>query len=198
MSETENPRVEGHLARRLTWAPVRVLAIITGFALLRGVLALLARFALVFRKRATATVEGDSVILEVKWSLVGKTIRETRTVSPVSSLEAVRFENRKRYVYLLVGFGFLAVGAWFGIQYLVDGLRAGYPYLALVGAGVVLAGVLLDILLYTLVPEGEGRSRIILAMGPWLHRIAGVDSGDGERFVAAARESWNSREQRGK
>ena len=53
-------RIDGHLARRLSWAPVRVVAIITGFAFIRGVLALIGRFLLMLRRRATVTVSGGS------------------------------------------------------------------------------------------------------------------------------------------
>lgn len=190
MNENDRPGVKGHLARRLSWAPIRVIAIITGFSLLRGIISLVARFALVFRRRATVTVDGGTIVLDVEWSLAGKTFRKTRTVSPITSLEAVRFENRKRYIYLLIGFGFLAAGTWFGIQYLVDGLRAGYPFLALVGAGIVVAGILVDLLLYALVPEGKGKSRIVLAMGPWRYRIAGIVREDGEAFIREVRSSW--------
>ena len=43
--EKVEARIDGHLARRLSWAPIRVVAIITGFALIRGVLALIGRFS---------------------------------------------------------------------------------------------------------------------------------------------------------
>jgi hypothetical protein len=182
--------VEGHLARRLSWAPFRVLAVVTGFALLRGLLALVARYALMLRRRARATVADGTIALEVEWSIMGRGFRRTRTVAPIASIDAARFENRRRYVHLLIGFGFLAAGTWVGIQYLVDGLRAGFPFLALVGAGIVLAGIAVDLLLYAVVPEGKGRARIVLAMGPWLMRIAGVPGEDGERFIESVRGAW--------
>ena len=185
-------RIDGHLARRLSWAPIRVVAIITGFALVRGVLALIGRFLLMLRRRAIVTVSGGSMTLDVKWSIMGKVFRETRTVSPIESLEAARFENRKRYVHLLIGFGCLAVGVWVGVQYLVDGLRSGYPLLALVGAGIVAAGVILDLALYQWVPEGDGRNRVILVMGPWRTRVCGVVREDGERFVESVRKGWRN------
>jgi hypothetical protein len=176
----------------LAWAPLRVLAVITGFALVRGILALIARYLLVFRRRATATVDGKFLILEVDWSILGRKIRSTRTVAPIGELDAARFENRRLYVHLLIGFGCLAVGVWIGIQWLVDGLRAGYPHLALLGAGVVAAGVLIDLLVYLVIPEGKGRSRVVLAQGPWRTRLAGVDSGEAQRFLDAVRAAWDS------
>lgn len=185
-------RITGHLVRRLAWAPVRVLAVVTGLILVRGLIAIVVRYLLVLRRRATATVENGSLVLDVEWSLFGRAIRRTRTVAPIRDLEAAQFENRRLYVHLLIGFGCLAVGVWVGIQWLVDGLRAGYPYLALIGAGIVAAGVLIDLLMYLVLPEGKGRNRIVLAMGPWRLRLAGVDAGEGERFVEAVRASWHA------
>jgi hypothetical protein len=186
------PQIRGGLTRRLWFAPIRVLAVLTGFALLRGLLALVGRYLLVWRRHATATIDGGAVILEVEWSLLGKRFRRTRTVAPIRSLDAARFEDRRRYVHLLVGFGCLAIGTWVGIQWLVDGLRAGFPQLALIGAGVVAAGVILDLVLYLVVPEGKGRSHVQLALGPWRVRVAGVEREAGERFLDALREGWKS------
>ena len=87
----------------------------------------------------------------------------------------------------------MAIGAWIGIQWFVDGLRAGYPYLALVGAGVVLAGIVIDLGLYFFVPGGEGRSRLTVAMGPWKMRLTGVDAAAAQRLLDAVRASWEAK-----
>jgi hypothetical protein len=194
--ETDGPsgraEISGLLVRRLGWAPLRVLAIVTGFSLVRGLLALVARYLLWLRRRATARVDGGRLELEIEWSIMGKRFRRSRTVAPLKELAAVRLENRKRYVQLLIGFGCLAVGTWVGVQWLVDGLRAGYPYLSLVGAGIVAAGILLDLVLYLVVPEGRGRSLVVLSLGPWRARVAGVDPVEGEQFLDAVGESWKA------
>lgn len=184
-------RVTGQLVRRLAWAPLRVLAVVTGLILVRGVFALVVRYLLVLRRRATATIEHGTLTVDVEWSLFGRPIRRTRTSAPIRDLDAVRFENRRLYVHLLVGFGCLVLGVWLGIQWLVDGLRAGYPYLALIGAGVVAAGVVIDLFLYLVVPETKGRNRLVLSLGAWRLILAGVDARDGERFVAAVKDSWH-------
>jgi hypothetical protein len=167
--------ITGQITRRLAWAPLRVLAVITGVALIRGLLTLAARTLLGLRSTATARVEGRALVLDVRWSILGRTVRESTTVTPLAGLAAARLENRRRYVHLLVGFGCLAIGTWVGIQWLVDGLRAGFPYLALLGAGVVAAGVLIDLLAYFVVPGGRGRCHMLLALGPWRVRLSGVD-----------------------
>lgn len=191
-SEPEGPQIRGRLSRRLSWAPIRVLAVLTGFALLRGLVALIGRYLLVWRREATASIDGGNLTLDVEWSVVGKKFRRTRTVAPIRSIDAVRFEDRRRYVHLLVGFGCLAIGVWVGIQWLVEGLRAGFPQLALIGAGIVAAGVLIDLIMYLVIPEGKGRSHVQLAMGPWRVRVAGIDRAAGERFLAALRDGWSS------
>jgi hypothetical protein len=185
-------RISGHIVRRLSWAPVRVLAVVSGLILIRGLLALVARFLLVFRRRATATVEGGTLTLEEEWSIFGRRVRRVRSSAPIGELAAARLENRRFYLHLLIGFGCLAIGVWVGIQWLVDGLRAGYPYLAAIGAGVLAAGVLIDLVLYLVVPEGPGRNRVVLAIGPWKTRLAGVDAQEAERFLEAVKAAWDA------
>ena len=191
-TEPAGPQIRGRLTRRLGFAPIRILAVLTGFALIRGVLALIGRYLLVWRREATAAIDGGTMTLDVEWSVLGKRFRRTRTVAPIRSVEAARFEDRRRYVHLLVGFGCLAIGTWVGIQWFVEGLRAGFPQLALIGAGIVAAGVLLDLVMYVFVPEGKGRSHVHLVLGPWRVRVAGVEREAGERFLAALREGWKS------
>jgi hypothetical protein len=156
-----------------------------------GLVTLIARYCLGLRRRAKAGIHGRTVELTVEWSIMGKRIRETRTVAPITGLSAVRLENRQRYLYLLIGFGALVVSTWVGIQWFVQGLRAGYPYLALVGAGVVAAGIAIDLLLYFFIPEAKGKSRLLIALGPWKARLAGVESREALGFVAQAQSSWD-------
>ena len=99
-------------------------------------------------------------------------------------------EDRMRYLYLLVGFGFLCTGIWVGIQFLVDGLNAGYPFLTLIGAGIVLAGVGIDLGLHLFFPRGNGRQRMTLQLGKWQIRLCGLNAADVERFVAAVATQW--------
>ncbi len=184
--------VRGELARRLSWAPIRVLSIVTGIFLVRGIVSLILRYCLALKRMVTVDVQGSSVLLDVEWSILGRRFRRVRTEAPIGDVPAMRLENRQHYLYLLVGFGALAIGAWIGIQWFVDGLRAGYPHLALVGAGVVVLGVLIDLGLYLFVPSGPGRSRLVMPMGPWKMRVTGVDPDAAEQFfkaVRAAREN---------
>jgi hypothetical protein len=188
--DERNIQVRGEMVNRAAWAPLRVLAIVTGLFLVRGILALFGRYCLGLRRRACAQVEGRTLVLAVEWSILGKKIKETRTIAPITDLKAVRLENRQRYLHLLIGFGALVTSAWIGIQWFVNGLRAGYPYLALVGAGIVAAGVLIDLFLYFVVPSANGSSRILIALGPWEVRLAGVDPDKASAFVAQMQSAF--------
>lgn len=189
----EATRVQGELSFRLSWGPLRALAILSGIYVVKGILAVIGRYALSIRRRATLELIQGKLVLDAEWTILGRPIRQVRTVSPAWDVDAVRFENRQRYLYLLVGFGALAVGTWLGIQWFVDGLRAGYPYLALVGAGVVAAGVVIDLVLYLLVPPGKGLTRLIVKQGPWFVRMSGVEREDVLRLVERLYASSNSK-----
>lgn len=190
--DSSTVEVQGELTYRLIWLPFRVLSVITGLFLLRGFLTIFLRFCLAFRRRAVLTVKDSSLVVNVKWSILGKELHKTTTQTPILDIKAVQFENRRQYLYLLFGWGFFAVGVWVGIQWFVDGLRAGYPYLALVGAGVVLAGILIDFGLYFFIPQGKGRSRLLVAMGPWKMRVAGVDKVAASELFDDVRRSWQA------
>jgi len=181
------PAATGQVTRRLLWAPLRILALVTGVALIRGVLILAGRYLLGFGSTGTVRIEGRSLVLEVRRSILGRTIRESTTVVPIAGVAAVRIEDRRRYLHLLVGFGCLAIGAWIGAQWVVDGLRAGFPHLALLGAGVVAAGVLLDLLACFVVFRGHGQSHLALILGPWRLRLAGVEPRAAREVVEALR-----------
>lgn len=190
-TESTPPEVTGELTRRLSAAPLRVLAVITGFALVRGVMTLVVRYCLRLRRPATATLRDGTLFVEAETRLFGRVVRRFELSAPLADLRAVMRENRQRHLHLVVGFGALVVGTLVGVQYLLEGLRAGFPYLSLVGAGILAAGVLIDVLVFALIPAGGG-SRLRLALGPWQLLLSGVDPDAASRFLAATRRSWDA------
>ncbi len=184
----------GEVTSRLSWVPIRILAIVTGLVLIRALITLVVRYLLGFKRKATASLREGSIVINTDWLLRGKVIRQVSLYAPIGELGAVQFEKRQRYAYLVIGFGALTAGVWMGMQFVVDGLRAGYPYLTLIGAVVVMAGVGIDLLLYFLIPSGNGRTRLSLMMGRTKYRLGGVDSKSAARFVDEARRAWTSRE----
>ena len=187
---SETVVLTGEVSRAPTWGPIRILLIVSGLILIRNLLSLLARYCLGLRGRASASVRGETIAVTVEWSIFGRRFRRSRTESPVQRLTAVRFENRQRYLHLLVGFGALTVGTLVGMQWFLDGLRAGYPYLVLVGAAIVAAGVVVDMAVYVFIPKGAGRSHLVLALGPWIIRLVGVDPAQAEAFWGAVHAGW--------
>ncbi len=182
--------LEGEISRMPAWGPIRVLLTVTGLLLIRSVFVFIARYFLALRGRATARVEGTTITLTAEWSIFGRRIRRARTTAQIHRVDAVRFENRRRYLHLLVGFGALVVGTLVGMQWFLDGLRAGYPYLVLVGAGIVAAGVITDLCLFLLVPKGQGRTHLVLSLGPWVTRLVGVDTGRAQQFLHRVESGW--------
>ena len=182
--------LKGEISRMPVWAPIRVLMTVTGLILVQNLLKLMARYLLAIKGQATATVRGANLTLTAEWSVMGRRIRRVKTTAPIRRLDAVRFENRQRYLHLLVAFGCLVVGTLVGMQWFLDGLRAGYPYLVLVGAAIVAAGIALDLVLYLLIPAGRGRSHLVLSLGPWTTRLIGVDTANAERFLEQVESGW--------
>ena len=185
------PTVDGELSSMPAWAPIRVILIATGLILVRHLLALMSRYLLALRRNATIAVAGRRLTITTQWSLLGRPIRRSVTAAPLEKVAAIRFENRQRYLYLLVGVGFLVVGTLLGAQWFLNGLRAGYPHLTLLGALLVLFGIVLDLVLYLFYPfRNRGRSYLILSVGSWRMRLRGVKADDAERVIEAIRAAW--------
>ncbi len=177
--------VTGEITYRIAWGPIRALEIVTGLVLVRGLLGLIARFLLGFRRLATVRIRQGAVELKSETRLFGREIRRAQALTPIKDVRAVQLESRSRFLYMLFGFGFLAVGVFAGMHWFVDGLRAGYPYLMLLGAGILLAGIVVDLVVFLFVPKAAGKSRLVLLVGPWVVRVAGVDEKDATQLVDA-------------
>ncbi|MCU0660875.1 MAG: hypothetical protein MUC50_00945 [Myxococcota bacterium] len=193
-SSCSEAAVEGELSRRLLAWPLRMAAIVTGFALLRAIWSLLARFGLGLRRRAFARVSGGVMTVDERWTILGKQVRAHRTTAPLSGLGDVRLENRTGYASLVAGCGFLVAGLWCGVHWILEGLGAGSPVLFLIGAGAVVAGALADVALYLFVPGGVGRSRMRLGLGRYELRLCGVDKERASEFIDCVARQWAQRE----
>lgn len=190
-SPSPTPSAEGEISRLPSFAPIRVILIATGLILIKNLLMLISRYLLALKGNANISIERKTLTITTEWSLLGRPIRRSVTTAPLEKVAAVRFENRQRYLYLLVGIGCLVVGALLGAQWFLNGLRAGYPYLTLLGAFFVLAGIAVDLVLYIYYPfRRRGRSYLILSIGPWKIRLRGVRAKDAERVIEAVHTAW--------
>lgn len=183
--------LKGEVSRVPAHPFIRGLLTVSGLLLIRAFAAVFIRYCLGFKGIAVVTVRDRIFHMETEWYFFGKKVRQTATNAPISRLAAVRFENRQQFMYSVVGFGALMVGALFGMQWFLDGLHAGYPYLVVAGALLIAAGAAADVFLYLYVPEGSGRSHLVFALGPWLVRLKGVNAEAAEKAVRAVCASWN-------
>jgi hypothetical protein len=94
--------------------------------------------------------------------MLGRTLREQALLVPVSELRSVGREVRYPFLGLYVGLIALAVGSYFGISAVTDGLRVGSPSLLLMGLAVIAAGLALDFFLWTFSSGKPGSCRISL------------------------------------
>ncbi|MBN2719024.1 MAG: hypothetical protein JXX14_24465 [Deltaproteobacteria bacterium] len=185
MTDTQR-NINGQLRKKPLWPPLRILFTVTGISIFLGTLTLIARHLLQLRAMATATLDGGLLTVTATYSLLGREFRKTQTVIPGAQVRTVQFEKRQRISHLVVGFGFLAVGLFCGVHWLLNGLGAGYPYLFLAGAGVILAGVAIDLILNHLIPNGRGQTSVSIATAGWRFRLTGVSESDASQFVSFA------------
>ncbi len=182
---TEIARIRGQYGKKAMWRPFRVLLTVTGLSLLTGGLALISRYLFQLRAVATAEVNEKLLTIETSHSIFGRTFKSVKTVTPLEKVHSVRVENRYRTLHLVIGFGFLTAGLLFGVHWLLDGLGAGYPYLFLIGAAIVLLGMSIDIIIFHLVPTGECRTSVAVRTAFWQFCLTGLKKVDATQFVAA-------------
>ena len=184
--------IQGQLQKKPMWAPVRILFAITGLSLIWGGIIIASRYLLRLQTTATATLSEGLLTINATHSLLGREFKKTRTITPNTRIQAVQIEKRRRIVHLMVGFGFLTVGVFSGVHWILNGLGAGYPYLFLIGAGVIIAGIAIDLILNQLIPDGNGRSSVIINTTSWRFRLTGLSDDDAGRFVRFAAQTLST------
>jgi hypothetical protein len=139
---------------------------VTGVALVSSLGVLFANLVLSYRRPAEITVAADGVqtSLQIRWriEMLGRTLREHALLLPLSELRSVGREVRYPFLGLYVGLVALAVGSYFGISAVTDGLRVGSASLLLMGFAVMAAGLALDFVLWTFSSSKPGSCRISL------------------------------------
>jgi hypothetical protein len=168
------PVREETLAGELVMAPrgpaVTVVLAVTGLLFAYHAVRLLARLALSYKRPAEVTLSDGGVRVRARTVLLGRTLREREHVIARGGLARATREVRFPRLAFYVGLLALAIGSYFGVATLLDGLRAASPSLLLTGLLIVAAGVLLELLFGSLEPAATGRCRIVLvpARGPSL------------------------------
>jgi len=160
-SLTLDARIEGELAAAPR-GPVATAALaLSGILLVMNGARLLGRLALAYRRPAEVTLSADSIRIQSRTELLGRTLRDRQVVigrqGLVRAAREVRYPGTAFYAGLLS----LAVGSYFGVAMLVDGTRAASPSLLLTGLAVVAAGIALDFAFTSLAPGARGRCRVV-------------------------------------
>jgi hypothetical protein len=161
---------------------------ITGALLVMNVGRLLGRLALGYRTEATLDVTTAGVEVESRTEILGRTLRKRRTTigrdALIRATREVRFPGAPIYAGLLS----LAVGSYFGVSLLLDGVRAASPSLLLAGLLVVALGIALDFVILSLVPGTRGLCRVVFEprKGPPVC-VANVDAKDADEALDVLR-----------
>lgn len=141
------------------------------------------------RRDVEVRIAGGAMRVRARTTLLGRTIRESDETWMFAAVAGAARSRRWSALPLLVGVGGLAAGVLVGVAVLVDGVRAADPSLLLVGAAVVLAGVLLDFVLDVLLPARASRVVVDLALlSGRAVRLRAVPLDDADRFLAALAE----------
>ncbi len=155
---------------------------VTGILLYLHGARLLARLTLRYRRPAELRITARGVTLKTHTEVLGRILKEREVVVPVESILRAAREVRYPRLGLYAGLVSLAVGSFFGVARVIDGLRTGAPELIAIGALFVVAGVGLDFLLEGAGSGLRGKCRVVVVprQGP------GFAVGEVEPALAAA------------
>ncbi len=156
--------VAGELGRGPRSTLATVLLGVSGWLLLSATARLLARLTLGLRRPAELTVSALGLELNQKTLLLGKVLRERRTLFPRDSVARITREVRFARAALYAGLVALALGTYVGMGLFLDGARVPGTSPSLIGLGLlaIALGLALDYGLTALSDLSRGRCRVLL------------------------------------
>lgn len=180
-------RVAGTMRTPRPRGVMRVLALVSGFALIgwaiRGVLRLAG-----IRREAELALAGTDLEVRERRFAFGRTVRERSDRVALTAILTAGREVRYPSVHLYVGAIALAIGVLVGGTWIFEGARSGELVLLTIGASLLLGGALLDLALDVLVPASRGRVSVELALHRGRRvRVDGIALDDADRFLDAIR-----------
>jgi hypothetical protein len=170
-TEEMTSTLTGIVVKKPASKTLRLLFILTGLIFFISLARIFFRFALGYKAIANLCLFEKTFLLKINTVILGKTIRKRELLFAFSTLQGIEIEEKWKYIHILIGAGFFSIGFLLGIHWLLDGLRANYPYLALVGIAVIFFGIFLDLLLYILIPNAPAGAYLKLSKGPWFFQI---------------------------
>jgi hypothetical protein len=185
---SEAREVRGLLERPRTRSVWRALSLITGLALLgwalRGLLALVGA-----RREVDLRIVDAGIELEERTRAFGRVLRQTKSAFTFAGVRSVVREVRYPRLHLYAGAIALGLGVLVGGIWIFDGVRGGDFRLAALGAGLLLAGALLDLVLDVVVPAQRGRVSVELAAERGRRvRVGNLPLAEADAFVGALRQ----------
>lgn len=147
------------------WQPsgvARVLSTVTGFGLVRGALREILRWVFTLRSPATVTLEGEALRVVGHTEILGRTVKTYDVRYPIAGLTEIRREDRFPWLPVAMSVCALSVGAIVGAQRVVEGARAVYFPLILIGVGLIAGGIFFDYVMRALFPGVTGRCRMLI------------------------------------
>lgn len=183
----EAREVKGLLERPRVRSVWRALSLITGVALLgwalRGLLALVGA-----RREVDLRIVDAGIELEERTRAFGRVLRQTKSAFTFAGVRSVVREVRYPRLHLYAGAIALGLGVLVGGIWIFDGVRGGDFRLAALGAGLLLAGALLDLVLDVVVPAQRGRVSVEVAAERGRRvRIGNLPLAEADAFVGALR-----------
>ena len=144
--------VEGRGSIRLprkAWQ--RALRWLSGWATVEWLLRLLASLA-GFGRQIRVEARGGGLLIDWELRLWGRSLRRGQWWSPFTDLKWVSREERFPGFFLLLSILALSLGIFFGGEMLAEGAAGGDTWVVLAAAGLIVVGVVFDLLCWMLYP----------------------------------------------
>lgn len=140
----------------------RAIGIVTGWSVLRGVFVSLGRLAFSFRRPMTVSLDGDVLRVVGHTEVLGRTLRTFDVRYPITQLVEIRREVRFPALPVAVSLVGLAAGSLLGARAVVEGAGVAYFPLIALGIGLILGGLVFDVLVRALFPGVLGQGRVVV------------------------------------
>lgn len=156
--------LNGDLGSRPRQPWLFALLAVTGALFVARAARALGRVILLHRVRTSIWLSDRGLELFLRHELLGRVLKERRLVLSIEEIRTVEREVRFPRAGLYAGLAALALGTLLGTRLFIDGLRVpglSFPLVA-TGIGLVVSGILLDILLGGLGDSRRGRCRLLI------------------------------------
>ncbi len=180
----QNMVIEGRAAGKLAPGPLRVFLAITGLSLLIGLGKIFGRYVLGWKRQGRLTIDDERVRFEETTRFAGRETHNAKEHFGRPEVVSARLETRYPYMPTLIGLVGLGAGVIVGLLWLLDGIQGEFTPWILAGVGVLLAGVVLDLLMTAVASSLPGQTTVVLHLPEKrVVRLVGCDPSRAEEIV---------------